>query len=558
MPDALLHLSPADRPCCQRQRERDLSGGWPRKPRGGSDAAASAGRLRFLLPFLIVAGLLAGGGVPGARAASRSEGQQVGGPTAIQVRTNQQLFATLCALYAAGFPDIPADTPAPLRKMVLRLATADDPSVQALRTFYQQHRQKSNQATLAQYVSFAMVVGEPPLFGYLVPQEGLPPDVRELDGFQKLLADFYASEQIDKLWQQVKPFYDTEADRLRGPVSNVVTVAAAFTRRMNNFEGSRTFTVNVDPLIGSMTNFRIYSELYEIAVNPAVPGTMDEIRHAFLHFLLDPLPYDDQADVDAKRYLKLYSDKAPALREEYKYDWVAYVDECFVRAVELHLQRLSAGDRDAILGRDDSEGYLMVRPLYYGLDTYMESAMTLAEYFPHLMKSIDTKTEGAREAQVVFAPATTGPATADESAGDRIERWLDMGNQQIAMQDEKGALATFERVMKLDPKNVRGLYGLAIASAMSGQGERAHDLFSKIVAPPFDSYADPSILSWSHIYLGRMNDLAGQRDRAVVEYRAALAVAGLPKAARAAAELGIKQPYAPAKNKDDSGSSSHR
>jgi tetratricopeptide (TPR) repeat protein len=518
----------------------------------------SAARLRFVLPLLLVAGLLVGGGVSRAVAAGRSESQELQAPNAIQVQSNEQLFATLCALYAAGYPTIPADAPPPLRKMVLRLATADDPSVAALRTFYKQHRQKSDRATLAQYVSFAMVVGEPPLFGYLVPQEGLPPDVRELDGFQKLLADFYAAYHIDELWRQVKPYYDAEAARLRGPVSTVVTVSMTYTRRMRKFDGSRTFTVNVDPLIGSMTNFRIYSERYEIAVNPAAPGTMDEIRHAFLHFLLDPLPFDNQAYVDSRQYLKYYSDQAPRLPEEYKYDWVSYVDECFVRAVELHLEHLSAGDLDAILGRDDSDGYLLVRPLYYGLDTYMSSAQTLDEYFPDLMKSIDIKAESAREAHVVFAPADTTTGTQREQAGDYLEHWLNLGNQQIAMQDAKGAVATFERVLKLDQKNVRGLYGLAIASAMNGQGQQAHDLFSKIVAPPFDSYADPSILSWSHIYLGRMNDLAGQRERAVVEYRAALAVPGLPEAARAAAELGVKQQYAPPKTKEDPGSSSHR
>jgi tetratricopeptide (TPR) repeat protein len=556
MQDVLLHFPPADRPGCRWRLGRDLPGGSKREPCRGSGVGVSSGPLNFVLRLLLVAGLVAGAGVGRAQAAEQAGNQAERGPVAIQVRTSQQLFATLCALYAAGYPDIPADTPPALRKMVLRLATSDDPSIEALRTFYKQHRLATNQETLSQYVSFAMVVGPPPTFGYIVPQEGLPPSVRDLDGFQQLLANFYERDQIYELWQQAKPLYDSEADQLRGPVSNVVTVATAFTRRMTRFDGSRTFTVNVDPLIGSMTNFRIYSERYEIAVNPAVPGTMAEIRHAFLHFLLDPLPFDDQGDVDAKRYLKFYSDKAPRLLEDYKYDWVAYVDECFVRAVELHLRRLSAGDLASILDRDDSDGYLMVRPLYYGLDSYLRSSMTLAEYFPQLMKSIDVKTEGDREAQVVFAPASASPAAPGESAANHIEHWLDLGDQQIATQDAKGAVATFEQVLKLDPKNVRGLYGLAIASAMSGQGQQAHDLFSKIVAPPFNSYADPSILSWSHVYLGRMNDLAGERELAVAQYRAALAVAGLPDAARAAAELGIKKPYTPAGA--DPGLTSHR
>ena len=54
---------------------------------------------------------------------------------------------------------------------------------------------------------------------------------------------------------------------------------------------------------------------------------------------------------------------------------------------------------------------------------------------------------------------------------------------------------------------------------------------------------DPSNLSWSHIYLGRMYDVEGQRDLAVAEYRAALAVAGAPESARAAAQHGVDAGY---------------
>ena len=70
-----------------------------------------------------------------------------------------------------------------------------------------------------------MVVGPPPTFEFMVPTEGLPPSVRDLDGFQKLLADFYAKENINKLWQQVKPFYDSLVTG--GPYSITATAAAA-------------------------------------------------------------------------------------------------------------------------------------------------------------------------------------------------------------------------------------------------------------------------------------------------------------------------------------------
>ena len=57
---------------------------------------------------------------------------------------------------------------------------------------------------------------------------------------------------------------------------------------------------------------------------------------------------------------------------------------------------------------------------------------------------------------------------------------------------------------------------------------------------------DPSVLSWSHIYLGRMHDLEDDRDQAVEEYRAALGVTNAPESARSAAQNGIEQAYKPA------------
>jgi hypothetical protein len=52
--------------------------------------------------------------------------------------------------------------------------------------------------------------------------------------------------------------------------------------------------------------------------------------------------------------------------------------------------------------------------------------------------------------------------------------------------------------------------------------------------------ADPKILAWSHIYLGRIHDREGNRDLALSEYRAALAVEGAPDAARLAAQRGVE------------------
>jgi hypothetical protein len=98
------------------------------------------------------------------------------------------------------------------------------------------------------------------------------------------------------------------------------------------------------------------------------------------------------------------------------------------------------------------------------------------------------------------------------------------------------------------------MYGLAIASVLSGEGDRAKDLFEQLVSARNAAAqgsgnapvpADPSIMAWSHVYLGRIHDLEDERELAVNEYQAALAVEGAPEAARVAAQSGVEMAYKP-------------
>jgi hypothetical protein len=85
---------------------------------------------------------------------------------------------------------------------------------------------------------------------------------------------------------------------------------------------------------------------------------------------------------------------------------------------------------------------------------------------------------------------------------------------------------------------------------MAGNADRAEQLFAQLVTPPdsataskSEDAADPSILSWSHVYLGRIHDLEGEREAAVHDYLSALAVEGAPESARVAAQHGVDAPY---------------
>jgi hypothetical protein len=104
--------------------------------------------------------------------------------------------------------------------------------------------------------------------------------------------------------------------------------------------------------------------------------------------------------------------------------------------------------------------------------------------------------------------------------------------------------------LKQNPDQPRAIYGLAIASVLSGDAPQAKDLFERLVSPAPESVGDasskpvdPTLVAWSHIYLGRIHDLEGDRGAALGEYKAALTVDGAPESARMAAQRGMDAAY---------------
>jgi tetratricopeptide (TPR) repeat protein len=140
--------------------------------------------------------------------------------------------------------------------------------------------------------------------------------------------------------------------------------------------------------------------------------------------------------------------------------------------------------------------------------------------------------------------------------------WLQEGEQQIAAQNAAGAAASFEKVLSKYPGQPRAEYGLAVALVLQGQGGKAKEVFERVVAtvrqaqgaaaPPL-SQGDARILAWSHVYLGRIHDLQGNRELALSEYRAALAVEGAPETARIAAQHGIEKEFEPPRSSREAG-----
>jgi tetratricopeptide (TPR) repeat protein len=500
--------------------------------------------------------------VLGIAAASKIYGQAAPAQqwtSGISVEASPQLFSTMCALDAAGF-DAEEST---LAEMPSRLALRGEllklqgPATDALRQFYRDHNLADSGETLSRYITFALVAGPPPTFQFQGNADFLPPDVAALEGFQKVLAAFYHEAHLDIRWTQIEPEYNRAISRYQSPVRRIVTVSNAYLREILKPMQGRTFAVVVEPLVGNRTNFRNFGDHYAIVVGTGAQLPIDDIQHAYLHFMLDPLPLRYRKQVETKYGLLNIAARAPQLPTEYRTDFLSFTDECLIKAVELRLRRLAPEKLEAALVENDKAGFILVRPFVAQLQKFEKSEPAMTYYFPDLIAGIDVSAELKRLQNFTFAPFQDTPepaqkAAAPEAQPAELDRWLAEGDHQIALKDAPAASTTFEKVLEKYPNEPRAVYGLAIASILSGDGDRARELFEQLVAasgstasgsPRPGATSDPSILAWSHVYLGRMHDLEDERDQALIEYRAALAIDGSPENARVAAQRGMESAY---------------
>jgi hypothetical protein len=479
--------------------------------------------------------------------------------SAVHVQGSPELFATMCALYAASV-NAPGGSPTtgPMdADLAKALVETRGPATDALRAFYQSHALPDSDQTLSRYASFGLVIGAPPKFPYLIEADQLPPDVLTLEGFSTVLEAFYREARLDRQWARLQPEYDKQTAPLDGPVLRMTAVVSGYLREIQKPSVSRQFVVLVEPFVGGRTQFRSYGDHYSIAVGSGPNAPMADIRHAYLHFLLDGLPLQYRAMVATKDKLLSNVATAPTLPDIYKHDFSAYLTECLVRAVELRLDHLKPEDLEKKLQRDDENGYVLVRPLIWGLLNrfdHEEPAMSL--YFPDLIKGIDLAEEEKRAEHIKY---TTAEAAANEenlhektAVHSELQTWLAEGEREIAAQEAGPAEETFARTLEKYPGVPRAEYGLAVSLALQGKVAKAQEAFEQVLslAQPsgHDSIGavqpvDPALLAWSHVYLGRIHDVAGDRGAALAEYKAAMVVAGAPQAARVAAQQGLEKGF---------------
>jgi len=466
-----------------------------------------------------------------------------------QLDANPTLFALLAAANTAGYDaGIDSRTNSPVRLLVRdRLSKQKLTSIVPLRALLRDTRPKDPATELNRYIEFSILSAGPPDFRPARSDLPRPADLTALDELPALLAEFYKEAHLGDLWRELQPQYDDLLDEVGSPVRRALLEANGYLRNDTSGYLGHRFLVWVEPL-GAPNQVQAFNYMddYNVVVTPFAAVPSDDIRHAYLHYLLEPIAIKYAAEIQTKAALYNYAQNAPLVAEAYtRSQFVELATECFIKAVESRIAR-----KPALVDQALHEGYVLTPAFAEQLVAYENQEAAMRVFFPDLVDKIDVKREQKRLAGVQFVTERavrtvhiSVPAPAPPPVLTGAAKTLD--DAEHAFGDRKAAAAKdlFLRALQesdLNPMHAKAYYGLARVALLENDPDAAERLFHKVL----ELDPDPGTKSWSLLYLGRLSDnMQGGREQAQEFYKEVLAIAGVPDQVRLAAEQGLNQAF---------------
>jgi tetratricopeptide (TPR) repeat protein len=466
---------------------------------------------------------------------------------------SQTLFTVMAAINAAGYAaDLGSPNNDPLRVQVRNeILAKNPPSLEELKDFYQAHRKRGageDTAELSQYLSFALSVSGPPDFKFTQRNVDVPPDVVPIKGLAPILARFYREAGIAEMWDKAQPAYDHEIDRVNGPIRRAVQLVTAYLRYTPSGLDRSHFQIYVEPLAApNQVQARSYGNFFTVVVTPAPEARAFDIRHEYLHYLLDPLSTLAQDTLDRKKLLAKEADRAPALDQSFKDDFLLLTTECLIKAIEAKLDRAP----ERILA-DLKQGYVLAPYFADALALYEKQDQPMKDYYPEMVAAIDLAKESARlenldfdkepppPAVVPVPPAPQSmpvPLTGVAGTLDEAERlWNARAEGEATVENAKRLYVEALSEAATPAQHAAAYYGLARLAAVQKDPETAEQLFQKTLS----LQPEPLVKAWSLVYLGRLALARDDPEQAIKNFQEALKVNGAPEAARKAASDGLQ------------------
>jgi hypothetical protein len=467
----------------------------------------------------------------------------------VSLDVSETLFSVTTAINACGYDqDLASADPLRLRiRAEVERDLANSPNARGalndLCVFYRDHQQADSSRDLSQYISLALNLGTPPAFTPIGKEADLPPDAAYVLGIQHVLQTFYTAADLHGIWLRHSKDYEAFIDRNNEAVAKMLTATDIYLKIPVGGYAGRHLSIFIEPMAAaSQSNARNYESEYFIVQSPENGALkMDQIRHTYLHFVLDPMSLRRGTTMERLAPLLDAVETAP-IDNSYKTDITLLVTESLIRAIEARTE--PGKGKEADLKRqqkvddDAREGFILTPYFYEQLAKFEKDPVGLQDAYGDWLHNIDVQQEKHRASRIQFAATSTPEVVRAAKPADPLveaEKYFAAGDftraRELAQKALDSPLADHGRSQFL----------LARIAISTKDLPGAQTLFEKAI----EVSRDPRVVAWSNIYLGRIFDLKSDRETAVKHYRAALEAGDSSSFTKSAAERGLKQPYQP-------------
>lgn len=477
--------------------------------------------------------------------------------TKVSLDVSETLFSVTTAINACGYDqDLASADPLRLRiRAEVNREVENSPNAHAalddVCVFYRDHQQSDSSRDLAQYISLALNLGTPPAFTPNGKEADLPPDATYVLGVQHVLQNFYTAANLHGIWLRHSKDYDALIDSNNEAVAKMLTATDVYLKIPVGGYSGRHLSIFIEPMAAaSQSNARNYETDYFIVQSPENGALkLDQIRHTYLHFVLDPMAMKRGTTMQRLAPL-LDSVQTAPIDNSYKTDVTLLVTESLIKAIEARTE--PGKGKDADLKRQQKandaarEGFILAPYFYDQLTKFEKDPIGLQDAYGDWLHNIDVQQEKHRASRIQFATTSAPEVVRAAKPADPLieaEKYFASGDftraRELAQKALDSPLANPGRTQFL-------LARIAISTKdMSG----AQALFEKAIQVSREA----RVIAWSNIYLGRIYDLKSERETAVKHYRAALESGDSSSITKSAAERGLKQPYQPPASQNPQG-----
>ncbi|MGI4758692.1 MAG: tetratricopeptide repeat protein [Janthinobacterium lividum] len=527
--------------------------------------------------------------------------------SAVTLETSESLFQVAAALNTCGY-DNGLEASLPVRAAVrteISTAVSRSPAAgisrESLCAYIHGHTLDGAQ-NLAQYVSLALFLTPPPELALSVPETEMPPDSLQVVGLLPLLRDFSEKIDLHSIYVHHRAGFEGAVTQVHDSITRMLLETNIYLHQPVSSYDGRRFLVLLEPMLSPQAvNARIYGNDYFIATSPAAidPANpdrvsagsrmsvsarasglqMDRIRHLYLLYNIDPIIYARAGSTN--RLLPLLKSVSDApIDFTYKSDIVALTTECLIKAIEartmdvgipkpakvvngkqrtemdgynqslVEYERKAEAVRRTQVVRDMESGWVLTESFYNKLALQDREGISLKENIGEMVYGMDVSHEVGQAKKIPFfkpdSPDLVSSGGVNRRRAPRLALTaMDQAELHLQKGDRMAAEDLAEKELRVNPVSGEALYVLARVKLMEGDPQAAYDRFTQVVS----TSKDTRTVAWSHVYLGRLYDAqtGSNRPKAVAEYKAALNLPGIQPDVRAAAEAGIKQPFAPPK-----------